>query len=375
LAQAAPEVVGFEGGPGEPEARIKGRSPWQLFWARFKEDKLAFVGLFFIALLVILALAAPLISKYVAHRGPNDLTLADRMLDDFGLPTGPNETFLFGADESGRDLFVRVIYGARTSLQVAVLATGLSVVLGVILGIIAGYYGGKIDTIISRSIDIILSMPLLLFAIGVVAACSTQQEGCYGTPVLAVPVGALAGILVASYLSTSFSRPVTGTVGVLVGLGVSWALIQWLDIRIKPGLPIIIVVIGFFSWPYIARIVRGNTLSVREKEFIEASRSLGASNRRIMFREVLPNLTAPIIVYTTLIVPQNILFEAALSFLGLGVPQSIPSWGRMLSEASDVYEVAWWMMFFPGLFLFLTTLAFNLVGDGLRDALDPRTGR
>ena len=135
--------------------------------------------------------------------------------------------------------------------------------------------------------------------------------------------------------------------------------------------------IAIFTWPYIARIVRGNTLSIREKEFIEASRSLGAGNIRIMFREVLPNLVAPIIVYTTLIIPNNVLFEAGLSFLGLGVPQDTPSWGRMLSDASNngLYEVAWWMMLFPGLFLIATTLAFNLFGDGLRDALDPRSSR
>ena len=131
--------------------------------------------------------------------------------------------------------------------------------------------------------------------------------------------------------------------------------------------------IGVFGWPYLARIIRGQVLSIREKEFVEASRSLGASNRRIMFREILPNVLAPIIVYTTLIIPTNILIEASLSFLGIGVPPSIPSWGAALNEATSYYRVAWWMMLFPGLFLFATTLAFNLVGDGLRDAFDPKT--
>ncbi len=134
-------------------------------------------------------------------------------------------------------------------------------------------------------------------------------------------------------------------------------------------------VIALFNWPYIARIVRGQVLSLREKEFVEAARAQGAGNGRIMAKEILPNVVAPIIVYTTLIIPNNILFEAALSFLGIGVPQTTPSWGKMLSDASTIFTVAWWMMVFPGLFLFLTTLAFNLVGDGLRDALDPRTGR
>jgi peptide/nickel transport system permease protein len=138
---------------------------------------------------------------------------------------------------------------------------------------------------------------------------------------------------------------------------------------------LVVFIIVFFTWPFIARIVRGSTLSIREKEFIEASRSLGASNRRIMFKEILPNLVAPVIIYSTLLIPSNIIFESSLSFLGLGVPQDVPSWGAQLSEAADIYEVAWWTMLFPGLMLVLTTLSFNLLGDGLRDALDPRTGR
>jgi peptide/nickel transport system permease protein len=323
LSQVAEAVADPTVAYGIDEA-VVGKTPWQLFWARFKQDKLAFFGLGFILLLILMAVFAPLVAKLVGH-GPNEL-FQRSMTDSFGLPKGPNSQFWFGADKAGRDLFVRVVYGARTSLTVAVVSTAASVAIGVTLGIVAGFFGGKVDTIISRGIDIVLSMPLLLFAIGIVAACSTTKEGCIG------------------------------------GL-------------IKPGLPVVIFVIALFSWPYIARIVRGNTLSIREKEFIEAARSLGATNRSIMFREVLPNLVAPIIVYATLIIPNNILFEAALSFLGLGVQQSIPSWGRMLSDAGDVFDVAWWLMLFPGLFLFMTTLAFNLFGDGLRDALDPRTGR
>jgi peptide/nickel transport system permease protein len=306
------------------EAPVAGKSPRQLFWARFKKDKAAFLGLGLVVILVILALAAPLISKLVGH-GPNEL-FSREMTDEFGLPKGPNGDFFFGADRPGRDVFVRVIYGARTSLLVAVVATGFAVFIGVILGTVAGYFGGKIDTLISRTIDVILSMPILLFAIGIAAACGATASGCLG------------------------------------GL-------------IKPGLWVVIFIIALFSWPYIARIVRGNTLSIREKEFIEAARSLGAGNVRIMFREVLPNLVAPIIVYATLIIPNNILFEAALSFLGLGVPQTTPSWGRMLSDAASIFDVAWWLMVFPGTFLIATTLAFNLLGDGLRDAFDPRSDR
>ncbi|MGH2693618.1 MAG: ABC transporter permease [Actinomycetota bacterium] len=312
--------------PPEEAAAVEGKSPWQLFWARFRQDRLALVGAGVIVLLVVIALAAPFIANTLIGHGPNDLTLADEMLDEFGLPKGPNSEFWFGADKSGRDLFVRVLYGARTSLLVAVAATGVSVLIGVTLGMLAGYFRGWRDTAISRLIDIVLSLPLLLFAIGISAACTVTNEGCLG--------GA-----------------------------------------IKPGLSLVIFIIALFSWPYIARIVRGNTLSIREKEFIEASRSLGAGTGSIMVRQVLPNLVAPIIVYATLIIPNNIIFEAALSFLGVGVPQTTPSWGRMLSDASDLFEIAPWLMIFPGVALVLTTLAFNLVGDGLRDALDPRTGR
>ena len=142
---------------------------------------------------------------------------------------------------------------------------------------------------------------------------------------------------------------------------------------IKPGLMLVSLIIGLFSWPYISRIIRGQVLSLREKEFVEASRSLGSSNWRIMAREILPNVAAPLIVYTTLIIPSNILFEAGLSFLGVGVPDTTPSWGAMLSQSASAFQYAVWLMIFPGVALFTTTLAFNLVGDGLRDALDPRT--
>jgi peptide/nickel transport system permease protein len=284
------------------------------------------LGAGFIAILLLIAIFAPLITKTIQGRGPNDRSLSRQYLDEFGFPKGPDGHYWFGADKVGRDLFVRVLYGARTSLAVALIATGASTLFGVVLGLTAGFFGGKTDTAISRTIDVVLSMPLLLFAIGIVSACSTSVEGCLG------------------------------------GL-------------IKPGLPTVVFVIALFSWPYIARIVRGNTLSIREKEFIEASRSLGAGNRRIMFSEVLPNLVAPIIVYATLIIPSNIIFEAYLSFLGIGVPQDVSSWGRMIADASDIFEDAWWMMVFPGLFLLFTTLSFNLLGDGLRDALDPRSDR
>jgi ABC-type dipeptide/oligopeptide/nickel transport system permease subunit len=326
MSTTAAETAGVPGAPA-PEAEqeaIAGRSPWQLFWMRFRQDKFALAGLGFIVLIVLIAIAAPAFAAITGH-GVNELFQRETT-DIFGIPEGPNAEFWFGADNSGRDVFVRTIYGARVSLIVGVVATGFAVLVGIVLGVIAGYFGGWVDTLISRTCDIILSIPLLLFAIGIVAACSTSKEGC-----------------------------LNGT--------------------LKPGLTLVILIISLFTWPYVARLVRGNTLSLREREFVEASRSLGASNARIMFREVLPNLVSPIIVYASLLIPASILFEAYLSFLGLGVPDDTPSWGNMVSESLENFDVVWWLWLFPGLFLLFTVLAFNLLGDGLRDALDPRADR
>ena len=305
--QAPPEVVG--------------RSPWEIFWRQFKRDRWAIAGGVIVILMILLAIFAPVFAK-ITHHGPNDVNLS--ALDEFGLPSGPSSEYWFGVDQTGRDLFVRVVYGARTSLVIAFFATGMALVIGVTLGLIAGFYRGKVDTVISRTTDVVLSLPILLLALGLAAACGATAEGCLG------------------------------------GL-------------ITPGLVLVSLIIGLFSWPYIARIIRGQVMSLREKEFVEASRSLGSSNFRIVMREILPNVAAPIIVFTTLIIPSNILFEAGLSFLGVGVPDSTPSWGAMLATAGSAFTYAAWLMIFPGLALFLTTLAFNLVGDGLRDALDPRT--
>jgi peptide/nickel transport system permease protein len=316
---ASPELL-------EPFPRaIAGKSPFQLFWERLRQDKAALVGGTVVLLLVVIAIGGgPVAAKVTGH--PPNATYSDTMTDEFGVPKGPNSQFWFGADAAGRDLFVRTMYGARTSLIVGVAASGLAVLIGLIVGLVAGYFGGLIDTALSRAADVMLAVPQLLIAIGIVAACSTTKQGC------------VAGL-------------------------------------IQPGVPIVIAVITFFSWSYMARIVRGFTLSLREKEFVESARSVGASNLRIIVTEILPNLTGPLIVYTTLLIPTNILFEAALSYLGLGVPPDQASWGQILSQASGLYDVAWWLMVFPGGFLILTTLAFNLLGDGLRDALDVRSER
>ena len=299
---------------------IVARSPMQLFWRRLRRDRVAIVALTFIVLLIVMAIFAPLIVSIAGTPGPR--VQSSESLDLFGTPTGPSGEHPFGVDKLGRDIFSRTVYGARVSLEVALIATGIAVFIGTIIGLLAGYYRGVTDTLLSRLTDVVLAFPILLLGLGLAAACS-GADGCMG------------------------------------GL-------------IQPGLPVVIMVIAIINWTYIARIVRGQVLSLREKEFVEAARSLGASNTRIIVREVLPNLIAPLIVYSSLLIPANILLEAALSFLGVGVAAGTPSWGAMIAEATSLFPDAWWFMLFPGLALLLTVLAFNLVGDGLQDALDPR---
>jgi peptide/nickel transport system permease protein len=317
------EIEGLDVTTPDETAAIAARSPLQLFWRRLKGDKVAMLALVFVVLLILAALLAPLIIKLVGAREPN--AQSTKYLDSFGTPTGPSSENIFGVDTLGRDVFSRVLYGARVSLEVALIATAFSVSIGVVVGMVAGFFRGSVDMVLSRFIDVLLAFPILLLALGLAAACSLGN-GCFH------------GI-------------------------------------IKPGITVVIFVIAFVNWTYIARIIRGQVLSLREKEFIEAARSLGASNSRIIFREILPNLVAPIIVYSTLIIPTNILFEASLSFLGVGVQPPDASWGAMLSDATSIFDSAWWYMLFPGAALLLTVLAFNLLGDGLQDALNPRGGR
>ena len=324
IATAPTGPPGLESVPALPGAVAIRRTPKQLFWIRFREDKAAFVGAVIICILIFIAIfGGPLAERITGH--PQNEPY-ENMTDDYGLPKGPNKQFWFGADAAGRDLFVRTMYGARTSLLVGIVASGIAVLIGLVVGLLAGFHGSWLDTLLSRTSDVMLAVPQLLISIGIVAACSTSKDGCLG------------------------------------GL-------------IQPGLTVVIAVIVLFTWPYVARVVRGNTLSLREKEFVEASRSLGSGSLRIIFRDILPNLIAPVIVLATLLIPGNILFEAALSYLGLGVPPDQASWGQILADASGLYDVAWWLMVFPGLFLVLTTLSFNLLGDGLRDALDVRSDR
>lgn len=299
------------------------RSPWQLLWRRLREDRVAMAALAVIATLVLVAVLAPLVVELAGAPGPN---VQDRDATDmFGTPIGPTGEHWFGVDALGRDVFARTVYGARVSLLVGIVGTGVAVLLGVTVGLIAGYYRGWVDTLLSRFVDVVLSFPVLLLGIGIASACSLGN-GCVGGAV-------------------------------------------------TPGVRTVILVVALVTWTSIARVVRGQVLSLREREFVVAARSLGASNRRVVLREILPNLTAPIIVYSSLLLPQTILLEAALSFLGVGVSPPTASWGWMIADASDNFDTQWWYMVFPGAALLLTVLAFNLLGDGLRDALDPRAER
>jgi len=310
-----------------PTKVVHGRSLGRIAWTRLKRDKVAMAGGIFVIVLILIAILAPFIVGLLGHP-PDEFHQDPALLDPNRgyVPTGTfggmSGDFLFGLEpNNGRDLFSRVIYGAQVSLLIAFLATLLSVSIGTVLGMTAGYFGGWVDSLIGRATDIVLAFPLLLFAIVLVGVI---PESAFG----------------------------------LTGNGLRIA--------------ILIFIIGFFNWGYIARVIRGQVLSLREREFVDASRSLGARGPYIIFKEILPNLLAPILIYSTLLIPTNILFEAALSFLGVGVRAPTPSWGEMLSSAVKYYNQPHFM-FWPGMAIFLTVLAFNLFGDGLRDALDPKS--
>ena len=291
---------------------IQGRSPWQLAWEKLRHDKAAIVSMAVIAAIVIMALMAPLIAAWLGH-GPNQ-QFVNTGENAEGGPVPPSSTFWLGTDSSGRDLFVRIAYGARISLSVGVLATLIAISLGVAFGLAAGYLGGVVDALIARVIDVMLSIPFLVLAISIATI---------------------------------------------------WHPSFWL----------VIVVVGVLSFTYPARIVRGQVISLREKEYIQAARALGARPLRIMFVDLLPNVVAQVIVYGSLLIPAAIVIEASLSFLGVGIPPPTADWGQMISDASGYYQYGyWWYLLFPSLALLVTTLAFNILGDSVRDALDPRGG-
>lgn len=296
-----------------------GRSPWRLAGGRLRRDPAALVGLAIIALFVLMALAAPLLTALNGH-GPNEFhpEKIDKALA--GAPTGAfggiDGDFWLGVEPgTGRDVFSRMVYGARVSLLISVAATLVSTAVGTVLGLTAGFAGGRIDALISRVMDLVLSFPHLIFMIALVSVLPDANR------------------------------------------------------KLE-----LVFVMGFFGWPYIGRIVRGQTLSLRNREFVEAARASGMPRARIVFREVLPNLLAPVLVFATLTVPINIGTEAALSFLGIGVRPPDSSWGQMMAKAIDWYQVDPTFFVVPGVCLLLTVLAFTLLGDAFRDALDPRGG-
>jgi len=270
---------------------------------------MAMISLGVIVLIILLAIGAPLVAAVTGH--PPNQQYRTAGLSPEGLPMPPSSKFWLGTDDLGRDILVRIAYGARISLLVGVVATGITVVTGAVVGLISGFFGGWIDSVLARLIDVILSLPFILLAIALVS--------------------------------------ITG-----------------------PSLTVTILVIGFFSWAAVARIVRGQVFSIREREYIQAARVIGVRPWRIMFVEILPNVMAPVIVYASLLVPVVIVTQATLSYLGLGLAPPTADWGGMLSDAQGYYTTSWWFIIFPGLALVITTLAFNLFGDSVRDAFDPR---
>jgi peptide/nickel transport system permease protein len=332
-------AVAVESGPELGEA-VRARGYWEQIWLRLRRDRLAIGGGIFVILLVLLAfVGAPLAARVLGH-GPNDIFIGSNAIDDELLPAGPwthvtyfdpvsgeqKETlFVLGAaDQLGRDEFLRILYGAQVSLEVAVLSTIGVMVIGVLLGSIAGYYRGWQDTIISRVTDVTMAFPTLLFLIALTATVGPRLDGI--------------------------------TFGIF-----------------ERGVVTLVLVFTLFGWFAPCRIMRAQTLSVREKEYIEAAQMVGASDWRVLRSHVIPHLVAPIIVFSTLIVAAYVGLEAGLSFLGLGIKSPTASWGNLLADAPQFYTQQPWLMVWPGMAVLLTTLAFNLLGDGLRDAFDPRS--
>jgi peptide/nickel transport system permease protein len=319
---------------------VKARGYWALVLVRFRRDKLAVISLGFVILLFLSAfVGAPIAAHFLGH-GPDDifpLTGVNSLTQvpvppwtHVGLnydPTGKSGTTLFilgGADGVGHDLFLRLLFGAQTSLEVGVFTTVAVVGLGTVMGLAAGYFRGWVDTVISRLIELVMVFPGLLLIIGIDIVAGPKLNGF--------------------------------TFGFL-----------------RPGVFTLVLIFSIFGWFYPARIMRGVVMSLREKEFVEAARMTGASDWRIMRSHLLPHLVAPIIVYSTIAVAAYILAEAGLSFIGLGILPPTASWGNQLALAPNYYQSDVWLLIIPGIAILITTIAFNLLGDGLRDAIDPRS--
>lgn len=280
--------------------KVEKKSPWAEAWRRLKTNKSAMFGLAIVIILIITAIFAPLIAPY----DPVKPNIVDRM-------QGPSLTYWLGTDNFGRDIFSRLVYGSRISLYVGFIAVGIGAVFGGIIGATGGYFGGKIDNIIMRLMDVMLAIPRIILAIAIVAVLGTNITN------------------------------------VMVAVGISIV-------------------------PRYARVVRGTVLSYREEEFVEAARAIGASDARIIFENILPNSMAPIIVQSTLGIAKAILDAATLSFLGLGVQPPTPEWGTMLSQGRQFMRTAPHLTIFPGLAIVIVVISLNLFGDGLRDSLDPK---
>lgn len=284
------------------QEKSRADSQWRIAFRYFRRSRVAIAGLIVLVLMYVIALIAPWIAPY------DPIVQKDIVSTSF---LAPNAQHWLGTDRFGRDILSRILYGARISLSIGLIATLISISLGTVLGAIAGFFGGKIDALVMRFTDMVLSFPRLVLLIMIVALFS-------------------------------------------------------------PSLLVIVTVLGLTQWPNTARIVRGDVLSLREREFIQAAHALGFGRARIIFKHLIPNVLAPVIVTATLGIGNTIVLEAGLSFLGLGVQPPTPSWGNMVADGRDNLLGAWWVATFPGLVIVLTVLAFNLVGDGLRDALDPR---
>jgi peptide/nickel transport system permease protein len=316
---------------------VRARGYWESVWLRLRRDKLALVGAGFIVFLILVAFAGAPIAAHLLGHGPDDQFFLGGVDQTTLLPAKPwthvpslsggKQLLILGGDSTlGRDEFLRLLYGAQISLEVGVGATLLSMTIGLLLGSIAGFFRGWVDTIISRLTEIVMAFPYLLFVIALAATVGQRLDN--------VTLGFLG-----------------------------------------QGVITLVIVFGLFSWFYPARVFRGIVLSLREKEFVEAARMIGASDGRIIRSHILPHLVGPTIVFSTLNVAQFILAEAGLSFLGLGIKQPTASWGNLLSDATAFITTRPVLLIWPGIALVLTTLAFNLLGDGLRDAFDPRGGR
>ncbi|MEV6260648.1 ABC transporter permease [Streptomyces sp. NPDC051784] len=315
---------------------IAARSLLGTAWLRIRRSKIALAALAVVVLMILFAALAPLLTA-IEGQDPYTTRTSPDVLDDYRTPGLPLSYYRFPSFDHwlgvepglGRDLFARMAHGAQVSLIIALLATAVSVVLGTVLGAAAGYFGGKVDMVISRIMDLFLAFPHLLLVLSL-------------TPILQSRLGDTA-------LGDGSLLPIAS----------------------------LVIILGFFGWAYLARVVRGQVLSIREQEFVEAARAYGASHRSIILRQIVPNVMGVVLVYATMMIPTNITAEAALSFLGVGVKDPTPSWGQMLNaaQAGNWYLTDPWFLAVPAGALVITVLAFNLLGDAVRDALDPKSSR